>query len=230
MSIAVVSDVHGNAAALAAVISRLESEAEDVLFLGDLVGYYSLAHECLEMLRPLSLRGVRGNHDRVLLDCAETGTRPDPAYVAAYGTAVTRSLDADDGRLVSFLRTLPESLVVEVGGIRIALWHGAPWDLLDGRVYPDFQDWDRFGNTDADILLMGHTHYPFERRIGTRLLLNPGSVGQPRDRSGVAEYAVLDPVAGRVRLAAVGYDFSPVLADVAANDPGLPYLAEVLKR
>ena len=119
---------------------------------------------------------------------------------------------------------------MDIGGVTLALYHGAPWDHLEGRVYPDFGDWERFNEVAADIILMGHTHYSFTKVHGDKMIINPGSVGQARDRSGAACFAVLDLEARLVQHNRVPFDSQKLIEDAKQHDPDVPYLVEVLTR
>ena len=230
MKVGCIADVHGNSAALAAVMEALRGRVDTTLFLGDLCGYYPFVDECVELLGPDPLIGVRGNHDQVLLDCVEAGTLPDGEYEAKYGSALSRNVESLSAESISFVRSLPESRTVTLGGVEVGLYHGAPWDPLKGRVYPDFKEWERFGPFSADVVLLGQTHYPMEKRLGAKLVVNPGSVGQTRDRSGAACFATLDLGSGAVEQHRVAYDYKSLIEDARSHDPGLPYLVEVLTR
>lgn len=98
------------------------------------------------------------------------------------------TLSDDDKR---FLRELPLTAVVERGGQRFLLCHATPTDPLFAYCPPDSPAWvDEAAGVDADVLLVGHTHLPFVRRVGTRTVVNPGSLGQPKDGGPEASYAV----------------------------------------
>jgi putative phosphoesterase len=226
MLVGLIADVHGNPDALAAAIGPLAA-VDALIFAGDLCGYYGLVDECLGIW-PESTRCVRGNHDQMLLDMAADG--PQGADVPApAGSALSRNHASSGVALEAVIREWPVSLALELDGVKIEVYHGAPWDPLNGRVYPDFDDWARL-ECDADLVVLGHTHYQLEHRAGQTLVVNPGSVGQARDRSGAAAFAVFDTAHGGVELDRVPYDPSRVIADVARHDPDTPYLREVLVR
>jgi len=230
MRIGVIGDVHGNAPALAAVMHRVKHEVDALWFLGDLVGYYGLVGACLDRLHDAPLIGVRGNHDQVLLDCLPSGSQPPAAYTAVYGTALARTLAESGNRAGRLLEPLPVTLRTEVDGICFVLCHGAPWAPTEGRVYPDFADWERFEEFGADVFILGHTHYQFKHDLGSFSVLNPGSVGQPRDMSGVAEYALIETEPLQVRLEWISYDVTAAEQDALEHNPTLAYLTEVLHR
>lgn len=231
MKIGVLSDIHGNADALRVVLDEFRRQnIRELLFLGDLVGYYPFASECLPMLAEFEITCVRGNHDQVALDCHAAKTPPSESYTRDYGHALERSLLESSEPLMRLLAEMPLTSRIERGGRVLHLVHGAPWDALEGRIYPDFRDWSRFDGVEADAVLFGHTHYPLQHRHGSVLLLNPGAVGQARHRSGVACAAVLDLDALAATLVELPYDRERLIADARLHDPGLPYLVEVLTR
>jgi putative phosphoesterase len=231
MKLGILSDIHGNHAALAVVLAKFRRQGvTELLFLGDMVGYYPFAKECVAMLADFSVTSVRGNHDHVALNCMEENIRTDEQYRHAYGSALDRALDQHDAATEMFLKALPLEQQLTVEGRLLRLYHGSPWDALEGRVYPDFHEWQRFETLGADVVLLGHTHYPVLRQCGPALVLNPGSVGQPRHRSGVACAALLDVPALTASLLEIPYDPAALIADARHHDPDLPYLTRVLQR
>src|SRR5581483_7516576 len=89
-----------------------------------------------------------------------------------------------------FLRSLPTTATRTVQGLRFYMCHAAPLDPLFTYLGPDDPEWEaELRRIDADVLLTGHTHLPFVRRIGGRAIVNPGSLGQPKNGSPRACYA-----------------------------------------
>jgi putative phosphoesterase len=230
MRLGLIADIHGNAPALRAVLTALETRVDRILFLGDLVGYYPFVNECAAMLSAIDPIGVRGNHDEILMNCRRDGTTPGAKYRARYGSALERSLANLSAEAEAVLQSWPTKQVLTLSSATVAMFHGAPWDPLDGRVYPDFDRWEEFDDCRADLVLLGHTHYPLVKRIGEKVIVNPGSVGQPRDHSSGACYAVLDLKSGEVTHDRVPYDPEPVIADALRHSPDVSYLVNVLKR
>ena len=225
------SDIHGNADALRVVLDEFNRQnIRELLFLGDLVGYYPFASECLLMLAEFQVTRVRGNHDQVAIDCHATQTVPSEAYTREYGHALERSLAEQNEALTHFLAETALTSRIERGGRVLQLVHGAPWDALEGRIYPDFRDWRRFDGVAVDAVLFGHTHFALQHHHGSIFLLNPGSVGQARNRSGVACAAMLDVDTLEATPVELPYDSERIIADARFHDPDLPYLVEVLTR
>lgn len=205
MKIAVLSDVHGNPVALDACLARLEGlRVDECFFLGDAVGYLPGEQECLKRLESAGMPCQMGNHEAMLLGTLDL----DPAADAVYGLAAVRSRLSDSVR--ERLQTWPESRLVERGGRRILLVHGAPDDPLRGYVYPDsdHSGWERLPH---DAVFMGHTHRPFVARQGPVLIVNAGAVGLPRDVGNLASFAVYDTETGAAGCYRVEFDAEAVI-------------------
>jgi len=230
MKIGLISDIHGNSLALEAVLAVLIDEVDQILFLGDLCGYYPFVDECISLWDENRIIGVRGNHDQVFLDCLQSETRPSAEYEAKFGSALRRTLQNLSSSSVSFLRSLPLSRTLTHNGVTLTLYHGSPWNPLEGRVYPDYDNWDRFGDMPGEVILMGHTHFQVVKNYRGKLIINPGSVGQSRDRSGEACFAILDMTSGSVQQRRVPFDPRRLIEDAREHDPNFPYLVEVLIR
>ncbi|MGV8951942.1 MAG: metallophosphoesterase family protein, partial [Cypionkella sp.] len=111
------------------------------------------------------------------------------------------------------------------------LAHGTPWDT-DTYLYPDapLPLMEKVAQSAADFIVLGHTHHQFDRVIGNRRIINPGSVGQPRDRKPGAAWSILDLDTGKVDHRREVYDIGAVSARAKRNDPDLPYNWTVLSR
>ncbi len=230
MKIGLIADVHGNSPALRSVFEALRGRVDSILFMGDLVGYYPFVNECAEDWDGGQIVGILGNHDRILTDCLVQGREPEESYRARYGSALTRSLTDLSPKARALLASWPQQRSLLLGGVSVVMFHGAPWMPLEGRVYPDFAEWERFEGCPDEIILLGHTHYPMSKKWNGKMIINPGSVGQPRSRSGAAEYAVLDLASRSVQFERVSYDATRVMQDARRHDPQLGYLVEVLSR
>ncbi len=224
----VLSDIHSNWEALQAVRAHVRRKRFDrVVFLGDAVGYGASPNLVLDWLKSLgsSLVAVRGNHDRVCtgLDSAE--------YFNRYARqAAEWTLSRMEERNLEFLRSFPSGpLELEKG---VAICHGSSVDE-DAYVFSAYDAQMAFAATPHPVIFFGHTHVPSlfmlredngkqtlkvrllsGRRLvldldpENRYLINPGSVGQPRDRDPRAAYAILDTDQRRIYLYRVTYRVS----------------------
>ena len=184
----VLSDIHGNWPALEAV-AAVPHDA--VVCLGDIVGYGPQPGECLRWLRASHASIVQGNHDRALADGVPPRCRLDFEWLAAATVHIARTQLTDEE--VAFLRFVPRGLDLILDGKQVTLSHGTPEDPLYSYLGPDRDGWRAaLATIDADLVLVGHTHLPFHYQFGDVQILNPGSLGQPKDGDPRAAYAVIE--------------------------------------
>ncbi|TKX78728.1 metallophosphoesterase [Halorubrum sp. SD626R] len=212
MKVGLISDVHANLPALEAVLDDMPA-VDRIVCAGDVVGYNPWPAECVERVRDVAAATVRGNHDRTV----ETPERYRANRMAEAGLEHAKTSLSDDQ--LAWIRGLPRS--AEVAGGRYLLVHSHPAaEREDAYVYPE-----EFGSLDRhmgeyDGIVLGHTHVQGARSVGGGVVVNPGSVGQPRDGDPDAAYAVLDAASDEADLRRVGYDVGRVAE--AAADAGLP--------
>ena len=208
MHIAVVSDIHSNKVALDAVLDDLPP-VDGIVCAGDVVGYNPWPAACLDAVREREIPTVMGNHDRAVA----TGTAFRFNSMAGAGVEHAREQLDDDA--VAWLRGLPDARTAFDG--RVKLVHGHP-DDPDRYTYPEEFAPSMLG--DEDVLVTGHTHVQGHESFDEGIVLNPGSVGQPRDGDPRAAYALLDLDERSVAERRVDYDIDAVAA--AVRDAGLP--------
>lgn len=202
----VLSDIHGNIDALEAIAEPFDR----IIFLGDIVDYGPEPGACIHFLRRVEAGGrpvlrVRGNHDNAVafrMDCG-CGEAFHHLSVATreYMWQILGEAEQE------WVGSPPTSLETTDTGRRIFAVHAAPSDHLFKYLRPDLPaaelDSEAAG-VDADIILTGHSHMPFLHQAGEKLLVNVGSVGQPRDGIPQVSYAVIE--GGRVELKRTRYD------------------------
>jgi putative phosphoesterase len=231
MRIAVVSDIHGNDVALAAVIADFERERiARVFVLGDLVGYYYHPERVFELLSDWDCVMVQGNHERLMVESRNSEERADELK-AKYGSGLNCALEHLSIKQVAMLAALPATAAVNAEGIRCLLAHGAP-TAPDKYLYPDTdeKDLEESSTVEEDFVFVGHSHYPFIYEGREATLVNVGSVGQARGSGGIAQWTVLNTANRTIVQKFTPYDPSSVLSEVAMRDPKIPYLSDVLRR
>lgn len=206
MKLGVISDIHGNRVALDAVLADLPP-VDALVCAGDVVGYNPWPAECVDELRERGVPTVMGNHDRAVA----SGTAFRFNNMAAAGVEHARE-ELDDEQL-AWLDALPDEQIDFDG--RMKLVHGHP-DDPDRYTYPD--EFSARMLDEEDVLVMGHTHVQHCERFGEGIVLNPGSVGQPRDGDPRAAYAVVDLDGMDVDLHRVEYDVDAVIEAVRETD------------
>lgn len=230
----VVSDIHGNLQALEAVLAAA-GQVDAVWNLGDMVGYGANPNEVLDALRPIATVNVRGNHDRVCCGLSSSqGFNPVAAEAAAW---TQRHLTPEN---LAWLRAVPQGPVQATE--RVLCAHGSP--LHEDHYIISMRDaWTPLQRMATEITFFGHTHvqgafsqdapewqevrpmygseneaeqFTLEVPPGTRHLINPGSVGQPRDGDWRAGFAVYESAAERVTFFRIPYDVASAQAAIRA--------------
>jgi putative phosphoesterase len=233
MRLAIISDVHANADALAAILRAISiNEAEALVVAGDIVGYYFEPKRTLELLRgyekPIYM--VRGNHEEMLLRAFNSDAEL-AMITEKYGPGIQLALNQLSISEIKWITSLPHPLEINNLGCSILLCHGSPANPSQ-YIYPDtpLDCLLQRMNYIPDVLITGHTHYPMVKKFGTCLVVNPGSVGQPRNRVPGAHWAMLDTQTISAEQFVEPYDFSSIQASCMHLAPQLPYLSEVLER
>jgi predicted phosphodiesterase len=218
MRYAVISDIHGNVEALQAVLKDIKTRSIDnIICLGDIVGYYPDPERCIDLVREHVDDCVAGNHDYAAINRIDIQTFTYYAYAAMEWT---RSHISDKAK--EFLASLP--LTIEKDGIFMT--HSSPSNPQDWiYVFPDSEDavFEAFNSLVFRLNFIGHTHWPSimiqeEDKIilhsehSIKLdkknfyLINVGSVGQPRDGDPRSAYAIYDIKMREVELRRLKYD------------------------
>lgn len=210
---AFISDIHGNSTALEAVLAQLEEKSVDgILCLGDIVGYGPAPAECIERVREVATFCVLGNHDKAVFDEHEAGRFNLNAQLAIDFTR--QNLNPEQ---VAYLQALPEFADLD----DVSMSHASPVDSgCSDYIHDQSVAASAYGGFTNACLFVGHTHVPIafgtpdigyvkveprDVRIALlppglplrlapsyRYILNPGSVGQPRDGNPDASYGILD--------------------------------------
>ena len=229
MKICIFSDIHGNSPAFCVAYDMIIAEKADInIFLGDLCGYYFDHKEIFLMLQTIpNLIALKGNHDliflRIIINKDEALRQ---TYLNKYGNSMESLLVQNTGELTQWLSGLPESYIHNDSGL--AFYHGSPWDFLDGYVYPD-SPLEKFLNYPASLFILGHTHYPMLRTIDDKMIVNPGSLGQPRN-GGWPTYAVINYPSNKVIFRKVFYDKAELVRQIDKMGDNNQYLKDVLLR
>jgi len=245
MQIAVISDIHSNLEALTAVLDRIDScGVETIVCLGDIVGYNAEPDRCVDIVRERAMQCILGNHDSWVCGLERLDNVSNPVR----RTILWSREQLSPGNL-DFLRNLPRKLSLDMGDMGALAIHG--WVNNTDRYI--FTTGDALMNSQllaqephpCQLCLFGHTHKPIvystkERSVlvhrdecltlreGREYLINPGSVGQPRDFDSRAGFLIYDTGAGALRFHRVEYDIEACCRKII--DAALPEaFAERLK-
>jgi len=185
VKIGLVSDIHGNARALARAFALL-GDVDEVFALGDSINQYRFSNEVVRLLKERGAHTIVGNHEEAFFSPAGARAR-DHQWI--------------DRGLMAWLGEQPPRRMVEMCGKRLLLVHSTPWTPGGDYVVPESPAFARFGEADAEIVLYGHTHQPASARVNGVHVVNPGSVGEAHvgDSAALLNCAVLDVVSQDVR-------------------------------
>lgn len=222
MRILIISDIHANLTAFQAVLEHANNQWDFIWFLGDLVGYGPDPNECAAELQKHNHIALSGNHDQAVL-----GNLDIKSFNREAKFAITWTQEAISDETRDYLKSLPSK---HVEG-KFTLAHASPRHPVWEYILDPLTAAENFNWFDTEFCLVGHTHVPviFEERLNgfrqvnvyppryaaghdgmlalgpERLIINPGSVGQPRDSDPRAAYALLDTEAMTWRYQRVSY-------------------------
>lgn len=240
MKIGIIGDIHGNLQALTRVLHRLKSEGVmKILCVGDVVGYGPRPQQCIDLMRSLAIPCVLGNHDSWMTNDRVLWGVSDPVRAMVDWT---RSVISPDGR--KWLLALPKSL--DYAGLGIV--HAT--NAIADNYWPYIRDpaslAENFQRQEFHVCFYGHTHIPaigvfrppdelgflpVQEQVnlptGYRVLVNPGSVGQPRDGDNRAACAVVETRNMGLQFLRVEYNIAQTQREM--QEAGLPaFFAERL--
>jgi protein phosphatase len=216
MRILIISDIHGNFDAL----SSLQETYDELWVLGDLVNYGPEPGPVIDYVRSKAWLIVRGNHDHSI------GFNEDPRCSSRFREMAEATRRYTDS-VLSFgqkhlLRNLPSYAETRRSGTRFYLCHAIPSDPLFGYCETDSPRWfAEVENIDADVVLVGHTHVPAVRSLGSCTVINPGGLGQPKTGNAQACYAIWED--GNIELKS----FSYTVESTASKIQTLPISADL---
>lgn len=177
MKIALVSDIHADARALARVLDDMPP-VDRVLCAGDAVSEFQFCPDTVALLRKANVQCIQGNHEHVLFE-------RNPGYLAKCRAQYP-------GDLLDMLAGAPVTFEFEAAGARVLMAHATPWEPFSGYVHPRSSHLSRIAEMPYDFVILGHTHIAMIEKAGNVTVINPGSPSQPRDQDPRGSYAILD--------------------------------------
>jgi putative phosphoesterase len=198
VKIVIISDIHGNFDAL----SALPENYDELWVLGDLVNYGPQPKEVIDFVRDKAALVVRGNHDQCIGYGDDPRCSPRFREMAEATRQFSNAVVTSEQKL--YLRSLLPRIEVLLSQTRFFLCHATPSDPFYEYRKPESEKWVKeCERLDAEVILVGHTHIPFIRSFNRQILVNPGSLGQPKTGKPDACYAVWEN--GQVSLRSYAY-------------------------
>ena len=202
MKIGLISDIHSNVYGLRSVLKKLKN-TDIILCAGDLTGYYTFANEVFDEIEKNKIQWIKGNFDDFLFKSTNNQIIQD-------SVDYTKKVIKPEN--LKKLKNAPTDMTLVLDGIRFKVYHGSPWG--EESVYPDYKNFAKFNKVNADVIILGHTHYPMEKRIGDKIIINPGSCGQPRDYESKASCAIFDTKTRKTKFYRLSYNRRKIISAI----------------
>ncbi|RXJ90601.1 hypothetical protein CRV01_05460 [Arcobacter sp. CECT 8983] len=222
MKIALISDIHSNLFYLKKVLHEIEKEnVNEIYCLGDLVGYYDKPNEVIELIKKKDIKCLKGNHDKYLLNELVYDLKKDELYRIQN----QRNILSDEN--LDFLLNLKDEIILKVGNKKVYMTHSLPNDCEKYIYSLDTLDLEFL--KEYDYYFFGHTHIPkITYHFGT-CIVNPGSIGQPRDYTKQSSYAIVDFELEEVKMKKIDQNFCE-FSKKLKNKQYVVQLVDILKR
>lgn len=233
--LAFISDIHGNIEALSNVLKDIQEKSidfKDVYCLGDLVGYGTRPNEVIDLLKQHNIQSVLGNYDEAVAfylptcGCSINSESDRVKTKNSLHWAVEHTNEENK----TYLRRFEENLILFEEGYRIFLTHASPVSITDYVYEEDLDKQIQIAeDLEEDIIVFGHTHFPYVKRVKNKLFVNTGSVGRPKDGDNRACYSILK--LGEeidVEFVRVPYDFEKMAKEIEESEL-LDAFAQVLR-
>ncbi|MCS4541430.1 MAG: metallophosphatase family protein [Euryarchaeota archaeon] len=220
MKIGLIADIHSNLLALEAALERLRN-IDEIICIGDIVGYGNYCNECVNLIKQRRIPTVTGNHEWAVVTGDTSWFNP----VAA--EAIQWTIDHITKENLDYISKLPTFLRRQIDKYSLYVVHGSPRSPIEEYIFPDVLDGlleEFLKQTQANVLVMGHTHVPFIRKLGRNFVINPGAIGQPRDNDPRASFMILDIENEKIEIEQVRVEYQVAEAARAIERAGLPPL------
>lgn len=230
MKLAVISDIHSNHYALSSVLEDIEArDVDTIICTGDLVGYMPFPNEVVNLIRKHKILSIKGNHDQhvaamdkltkaefELKSIEEIQQSASALYSSFTLTEVNRA----------YLDNLPEFIELTVGSYHVLFVHGSP-RAMDEYMFEDSDELEVIARSvPNNVLISGHTHLPYHKRIANTDMINAGSVGKSKHGNANGTYVILNIAGAELtsEIIEVCYKVTELVDAISQN----PYISDKL--
>ena len=225
MRIAVIADIHSNLFSLNEILLDIDNKNVDlILCMGDLVGYSTYPNEVIDTIRENRILIIKGNYDEAvgeeLMVCG--CDYPDPKDMENAGISLNWTIDETREDNKEFLKSLPMEVKMSFEGKTIKFVHGSPRRINEYLNEDSKEASDIMADFEEDILVCGHTHKPYYKIYGSKLLVNAGSAGKPKTGTPKANYVVIDLNSEKVGVEIYEVEYEYEKTASAIEEKGLP--------
>lgn len=233
MRIAVIADIHSNIFSLNEVLLDIDNRNIDlVVCMGDLVGYATYPNEVIDTIRENRILTIKGNYDEAvgeeLLVCG--CDYPDPKDAENAGISLNWTIDETREDNKEFLKNLPMEVTMSFEGKTVKFVHGSPRKINEYLKENSTEAEEVMSVFEEDVLVCGHTHKPYYKMYGSKLLVNAGSAGKPKTGTPKANYVILDLQSDTVEVEICEVEYEYENTARAIEEMGLPQeFAEIIR-
>lgn len=212
MKILIISDIHGNIYALKSMLEFLKNKQIDsTLVAGDILGYYPFSNETINILKSIkNCHIVLGNHDKFFIDSLKNRLLIND-YRKKYGDSILEFHENISNENLAFIMEKNLFKIIKINALSIYLMHGSPNNLLEGYIYPN--TFYNYNDINHNLIIHGHTHYRMVRKYEDKIVINPGSLGQPRDGK-PPSFVIFDSITKRHDFYNVNFDKKKLFEDL----------------
>lgn len=225
MRIAAIADIHSNIFSLNEVLLDIDNRNVDLIVcMGDLVGYATYPNEVIDTIRENRILTIKGNYDKAigeeLMVCGCDYSDPKDLENAGISLNWTINETREDNK--AFLKSLPMEVIMSFEGKNIKFVHGSPRKINEYLNENSKEAEEIMHDFKEDILICGHTHKPYYKMYGDKLLVNAGSAGKPKTGTPKANYVVIDLNSDKAEVEIYGVDYDYEKTAKAIEEKGLP--------
>ena len=231
MRIAVISDIHANYIALSNCMNHIKKVGIDkIICLGDIVGYYYDPDKCLDLLLDNNVECIKGNHESMLLEILDNPNKLDE-YIKIYGNGIKIAYEKLNKYHLSFIKNLPEKKNFIFEKINVLIAHGSPWNN-NFYIYPNSKDeiYKKLEEYNKSYIFLGHTHHQMFKKVYNTTVVNPGSVGQPRDIGNEAKWLLFETKKNKITFFKTPFDTEDLIRKINLYDANKSILTNFLKK
>lgn len=221
MRFAVIGDIHGNIYALEAVYEDIKNKNIDfVISTGDLVGYMMYPNEVIEFLKKNKIVSIQGNHDKFIAKgnkIQDISAFSQEEVQKNASEIYTNYVLTEENR--EFLKNLPEEIRIRKNNFNVLIVHGSP-RKIDEYLYENGENLLEITKSFSEnVIISGHTHIPYVKKVEDKYFINAGSVGKPKHRNPKSTYVIIELDEGiKVTIEEVSYDYEKMLSDIEKNE------------
>lgn len=227
MRIAVISDIHSNHYALKEVLEDIKNRRIDTMICtGDLVGYLPYPNEVIDIIRDYKILTIKGNHDAYISNLKKPTIQEYEEMkveeIKKSASALYSSFELTENNR-RYLEELPDDFLMNFEGFRLLFVHGSPRSISE-YMFEDIELIQEItSSTSADVIISGHTHLPYHMKLGSRDIINAGSVGKPKHGNANSTYVIIEILNGKVKteIIEVSYDVDKMIEAIRSN-PFIP--------